>query len=144
MFLFTPKHDLISSHSTLPVLLTLSRTLSPSHLSSLLSPSLLFSLLFKNTAWNFPNRKQQYMWPVTWWRSSGHRGHRSGKIPADTETHTHTNFNTCIVNRTRGTFHRQHATVCPHLRSRFISYTVFLYITTCLSKADSHKNDTTI
>jgi len=61
MFLFTPKHDLISSHSTLPVLLTLSRTLSPSHLSSLLSPSLLFSLLFKNTAWNFPNRKQQYM-----------------------------------------------------------------------------------
>jgi len=60
------------------------------------------------------------------------------------DTHTHTNFNTCIVNRTRGTFHRQHATVCPHLRSRFISYTVFLYITTCLSKADSHKNDTTI
>lgn len=62
MFLFTPKHDLISSHYTLPVLLTLLLEHSLHHISHLSpSPSLLFSLLFKNAAWNFPSRKQQYM-----------------------------------------------------------------------------------
>lgn len=60
MFLFTPKHDLISSHYTLPVLLTLLLKHSLHHISHLhsLPPCMV-------AAWNFPSRKQQYMRPVT-------------------------------------------------------------------------------
>lgn len=61
MVFFTPKHDLISSHYTLPVLLTLFLEHSLHHISHFHSPCLLLSLLFKDAAWNFPSRKQQSM-----------------------------------------------------------------------------------
>lgn len=61
MALFTPWRDLISSHYTPPVFLTLFLEHSLHHISHLPSLPPSCSLLFKVAAWNFPSRKQQYM-----------------------------------------------------------------------------------
>lgn len=95
--------NLIALHASCPSH-TFSRTLSPSHLSSSLSPPPSCSLLFKVAAWNFPSRKQQYMWPVTWWKRSGHK--EDAEVEKYQLTRRHKlQHNTCTINRTGGTFH---------------------------------------
>lgn len=88
MVLFTPKHDLISSHYTPPVLLTLFLEHSLHHISFSLSLPTALSPL-QGCSMEFSKQKAAiYVIGYLIKELRTQRGHRSGKIPANTEAHT--------------------------------------------------------